>query len=75
MNNDQAKSVPPSLEIAMMGDGENIYIVADGVRIAKRGKPGTPQAKTWISLEPGWNVLDGSSGTYLAVTFNGVPVH
>src|SRR5215813_3730373 len=31
----------------------DIYVVYDGVRIAKRGKPGTPQAKTWIPLEPG----------------------
>ena len=24
----------------------------------KRGKPGTPQAKTWISLEPGYEVYN-----------------
>jgi hypothetical protein len=29
------------------------------VKIAKRGHPGTPQAKTWVSLEPGWTVRDG----------------
>jgi hypothetical protein len=31
----------------------DIYVVYDGIRIAQRGRPGTPQAKTWISLEPG----------------------
>jgi hypothetical protein len=36
-----------------------IYIVFDGVRIAKRGHPGSPQARTWVSLEPGFQVLDG----------------
>lgn len=36
----------------------DIYVVNDGVRIAKRGKPGTPQAKTWISLERGYVVYD-----------------
>ena len=46
----------------MMSDGEDLYIVADGVKIAKRGRPGTPQARTWISLEPGWRVLDQADG-------------
>ena len=36
----------------------DIYVVYDGIRIAQRGKPGTPQAKTWISLEPGYVVYD-----------------
>jgi hypothetical protein len=40
-------------------EGEGIFVVADGVKIAKRGAPGTAQAKTWVSLEPGWRVLDG----------------
>jgi len=29
------------------------YVIFDGRRIAKRGKPGTLHAMTWISLEPG----------------------
>jgi len=37
-------------------DGNDIFVIADGVTIAKRGHPGTPQAKTWIALEPGWTV-------------------
>ena len=36
----------------------DIYVVYDGIRIARRGKPGTPQAKTWISLEPGYEVFN-----------------
>ena len=36
----------------------DIYVVYHGVRIAERGKPGTPQAKTWISLEPGYVVFN-----------------
>ena len=36
----------------------DIYVIYDGVRIAERGKPGTPQAKTWISLEPGYEVYN-----------------
>ena len=50
------KPLSPTVEV--MSDGENIFVVADGIRIAKRGGPGTPQAKTWVSLEPGWKVFD-----------------
>jgi hypothetical protein len=30
-----------------------MYVVYDGDRIAERGKPGTPQAKTWKLLTRG----------------------
>jgi hypothetical protein len=33
--------------------GDDLFIVFNGVRIAKRGYPDTAQAKTWVSLEPG----------------------
>ena len=35
---------------------DEVYVVFGGMRIAKRGNPGTPQAGTWISLEPGFQV-------------------
>jgi hypothetical protein len=34
-------------------DGKDIFVVFNGVRVAKRGHPNTPQAGTWIALEPG----------------------
>jgi hypothetical protein len=37
---------------AAMFDGTDMYVVFDGVRIAKRA----PQAHTWVSLEPGYRV-------------------
>jgi hypothetical protein len=43
-------------------DGEDLFLVLDGVRIAKRGRPGTAHAETWISIEPGWVVLDRQDG-------------
>ena len=59
--------------VAMVSDGSDPFIVRDGVKIAKRGHPGTKHAKTWIPLEPGWAVRDvGARG--LIVTFQGVPV-
>ena len=38
------------------------FVVLDGVRIAKQGGPGTPQAGTWVSLEPSYEVTGGTSG-------------
>jgi hypothetical protein len=40
--------------VAMVSDGKDLFIVRDGVKIAKRGHPGTKYAKTWIPLEPEW---------------------
>ena len=39
-------------EVIMRGDGADVFIVVDGVKIARRGYPNTPQAQTWVSLEP-----------------------
>jgi len=50
-------------------DGEDIFLFADGLKIAKRGHPETPQAKTWVSLEPGYIVRDGGDGTSIEVEY------
>jgi hypothetical protein len=55
-------------------DGEDCFIIRDGVKIAKRGHPGTPQAGTWISLEPGWRVLDGPDPDSIVIEYEGVLV-
>jgi hypothetical protein len=60
---------------AMECTGDDLFIVFNGVRIAKRGYPDTPQAKTWVPLEPGWRVFDGASGDSIAVEHGGVRVH
>jgi hypothetical protein len=51
------------VEIKMECDGTEMFIVVNGMKIARRGHKGTPQAKTWISLEPGWRVFDGPHAT------------
>jgi hypothetical protein len=33
-------------------DGDDLFIIINGVRVAKRGHPGTPEARTWIPLDP-----------------------
>jgi hypothetical protein len=39
-----------------------MFVVFDGVRIARRGRRGTPQARTWVSIEPGFAVYDYPAG-------------
>ena len=58
----------------------DIYLIFDGRRIAKRGKPGTLHAMTWISSEPGVVVRDvpmpeSDSGWGMVVEINNVRVH
>jgi hypothetical protein len=69
---DQVPGAPPAaLEVTR----DDIFIVYDDRRVAKRGKPGTPQAKTWVSLEPGIVVLDNADLTAITVEVNGVRAH
>ena len=42
------KPLSPTVEV--MSDGENTFVVADGIRIAKRSGPGTPQARLGFHL-------------------------
>jgi hypothetical protein len=58
----------------------DMYLIFDGRRIAKRGRPGTPRAMTWISLEPGVVVRDvpmpeSESGWGMVIEINNVRVH
>jgi hypothetical protein len=49
---------PPKFEI--ISDGVDIFVVADGVKIAKRGSPDTPHANTWVRSNrdgPRWTSL------------------
>ena len=45
-------------------EGEEAFVIVNDVKVAKRGKLGTPEATHWASLEPGWTVHDiqGSYG-------------
>lgn len=63
------------MEIWVKGDKDDIFVIVDGVKIAKRGHPDTPQARTWISLEPGWTVRDSRDGKRMEIEHEGVRVH
>jgi hypothetical protein len=62
-------------EVKVIKDGNNFFVEVDGVRIAQRGFPNSPQAGTWVSLEPGWEVVDGKSQKIVAITYHGASVH
>jgi hypothetical protein len=51
-------SVVTAFTTEIVCDGTDLFVVENGVRIARRGYPGTKQARTWVSLEPGFSVRD-----------------
>ena len=60
-------------------DGADLVIVLGNLAIAKRG---APQAKTWVSLVPGFRVQDVDDGRIIEVRFEvvatdviGVTIH
>jgi hypothetical protein len=59
------------------GRADMIYVVWDGQRIAYRGLPGTPQARTWVSMVPGYEVTDDftDDGRTLSVYVDGKRLH
>jgi hypothetical protein len=59
----------------LVGDSGDIFVVLDDVKIAQRGYPDTPQAKTWVSLEPGYAVLDDADMMGITIEYNGTPIH
>jgi hypothetical protein len=69
------KQVPMMVAVPAKESGtgrDELYFEVNGKRVAKRGYPGTPQAGTWVSIEPGFEVT--TKGDELVVTYNGKPV-
>jgi hypothetical protein len=60
-----AKKSDRADDCVVLHDRTGMYVVFHGVRIAKRGAPGTPQARTWLSLVPGYRVFDEYKGPAL----------
>jgi len=61
------KGAPP---LTMGYDGRDLYVEMDGIRIAKRGHPNTPQDRTWVALEPGYSVFDSPGKNELIVEYH-----
>ena len=58
-------------EASIESDGTDVFVVYNGVRIAKRGQPNSPQAGTWVSLEPGFRVFDKDYPVKLVIERDG----
>jgi hypothetical protein len=58
-------------EATIAYDGPDLFVFVDGIKIAKRGHPETPEAGTWISLEPGFAVYDDPAEGSITIEFNG----
>jgi hypothetical protein len=54
---------------------DTLYVLVDGRRVAQRGKPNTPQAKTWVPLEPGFRVYDDAGRTGIVIEQWDVKAH
>ena len=65
----------PEPDTRITSDGRDIFIEVDGVRIAKRGHANTPEAKTWVSLVPGWIVTSNDDHSEIEVYHNGTLLH
>jgi hypothetical protein len=64
-----------SVQVVEENGDEDMCVVVDGVRIAKRGHPETPHAGQWVSIEQGWEVRDDKRKRYIEIRHNGVRVH
>ena len=62
------------LEAKVVNDGIDIFIVFGGLKVAKRGRPGTPHDGQWVSLEPGYVVFDGQDLETIIVEYRGAPL-
>ena len=56
MRDDSEPSSRPMPRVEITGDGGDLFVALDGVRVAKRGRPGTAEAGTWVTLVRGWTV-------------------
>ena len=54
-------------EVQVGSDGKDIYVYVQGLPIAKRGHPNTPEARTWICLIPGYTVTSPDDHSAITV--------
>jgi len=64
----EMKVILDSYDGTLVRAGDDLFIVFAGRRIAKRGKRGSPQARTWVPLVPGVETIGGAEtdGTVIA---------
>jgi hypothetical protein len=62
------------LENGILFSGDDMFVLHQGKRVAKRGRPGTPEAGRWIPLEHGFEVFDNDEHTTIEVFYRGARV-
>ncbi len=55
-------------------DGRDIFVVVNGVTIARHTYPDTSAAGTWVSLEPGWTVTSSEDLSRIEIMYDGKQV-
>ena len=51
------------------GKPQDMFLMVDGLKIARRGYPDTPEAGAWVPIEPGWEVKDVQGGEEIWVRY------
>jgi hypothetical protein len=59
----------------LRNEGQDIFVLVDGVKIAKRTAYSAAYTGIWIVLEPGWVVRDAHRGQGVEVMFEGAQIH
>jgi hypothetical protein len=63
------------LTCEIQNDGQDVFVIVNGVRIAKRSNHAVAMHGHWIMLEPGWNVRDIRQGKAIEVRYEGASIH
>ena len=53
--------------LSIESEGRDIFVVVDGKKIAKRGQ----HQKAWIALEPGYVVMNSTTGNAIDIEYDG----
>jgi hypothetical protein len=59
----------------LRNEGQDVFVIVDGVKIAKRTALACAYAGIWIVLEPGWVVRDAQRGQGVEVMYEGARIH
>jgi len=67
------ESDAPKLEF--INHGGALYIVVDGVKLAKRGNADRSEPSTWETLKPGWSIVENGGGVQFTGPRDAVKLH
>lgn len=62
-------------KLEVLHDGPEMFVLLDGLKIAKRGQPGSEWAGQWISVEPGYLLIDSADRFEIHVKYERPATH